>query len=92
MFPQQLATLTHYDAHGGMRVMGAAGGRGGVRVLELGSWEGLSACWLLTHVRTCSLLTCVDSFEGRQDRFPSPPSEFYAIHYFRYALVQYLPA
>jgi hypothetical protein len=39
---------------------------GGLRVLELGSWEGNSACWLASHVcfRTGDELVCVDSFAG----------------------------
>jgi glycosyltransferase involved in cell wall biosynthesis/predicted O-methyltransferase YrrM len=37
-----------------------------LRVLEIGSWEGRSACWLLTHVLTheSARITCVDLFEG----------------------------
>ena len=41
-------------------------GEGGLRVLELGSWEGNSACWLTSHVcfRKGDELVCVDSFAG----------------------------
>jgi glycosyltransferase involved in cell wall biosynthesis len=37
-----------------------------LRVLEIGSWEGRSTCWLLDHVLThpTARITCVDLFEG----------------------------
>lgn len=40
-------------------------GRPGLRFLEIGSWEGRSACWLLTRVLThpTASLTCIDPFE-----------------------------
>jgi hypothetical protein len=44
----------------------------GLRFLEIGSFEGHSACWLLDNVLTdcTSALTCVDFFEGTaQDMF-----------------------
>jgi hypothetical protein len=40
-------------------------GRPNLRFLEIGSFEGRSACWLLQHILThpTSTLTCVDPFE-----------------------------
>lgn len=37
-----------------------------LRVLEIGSWEGRSTCWLLENVLThpAARITCVDPFEG----------------------------
>ncbi len=37
-----------------------------VSVLEIGSWEGRSTCWLLDHILThdSAKITCVDTFEG----------------------------
>ncbi|MGI0489419.1 glycosyltransferase [Pantanalinema rosaneae CENA516] len=37
-----------------------------LRVLEIGSWEGRSTCWLVDHVLThpTARLTCIDTFEG----------------------------
>lgn len=37
-----------------------------LHMLELGSWEGRSACWLLDHILThgTSTLSCIDTFEG----------------------------
>ncbi|AVH69217.1 class I SAM-dependent methyltransferase [Nostoc sp. 'Lobaria pulmonaria (5183) cyanobiont'] len=34
--------------------------------LEIGSWEGMSACWLLDNILTheSSTITCIDTFEG----------------------------
>ena len=34
--------------------------------LEVGSWEGMSACWLLDNILTheSSTITCIDTFEG----------------------------
>ncbi|GAB4433883.1 MAG: hypothetical protein OHK0035_18680 [Cyanobacteria bacterium J069] len=41
-------------------------GRENLNALEIGSWEGRSACWLLENVLThpTAHLTCVDTFEG----------------------------
>jgi len=41
-------------------------GRENYSVLEVGSWEGRSACWLLEHVLThpTARLTCVDTWGG----------------------------
>lgn len=38
----------------------------GLKVLEIGSWEGRSTCWLIDHVLTheSARITCVDTFEG----------------------------
>lgn len=37
-----------------------------LRVLEIGSWEGRSTCWLIDHILThpTARLTCIDTFEG----------------------------
>ncbi|MBD1862931.1 MULTISPECIES: class I SAM-dependent methyltransferase [Trichocoleus] len=41
-------------------------GQPNLTVLEIGSWEGRSTCWLLEDVLThpSSTITCVDTFEG----------------------------
>jgi predicted O-methyltransferase YrrM len=45
----------------------------GLRFLEIGSFEGLSCCWLLENILThdASKITCVDSFgfQGQGDKF-----------------------
>ncbi|HIK57419.1 MAG TPA: class I SAM-dependent methyltransferase [Synechococcales cyanobacterium M55_K2018_004] len=40
-----------------------------LNALEIGSWEGRSACWLLENILThpTARLTCVDSFEGNEE-------------------------
>lgn len=37
-----------------------------INILEIGSWEGMSACWLLDNILTheSSRITCIDTFEG----------------------------
>jgi glycosyltransferase involved in cell wall biosynthesis/predicted O-methyltransferase YrrM/Tfp pilus assembly protein PilF len=37
-----------------------------LRILEIGSWEGRSTCWLLENIATDSAarITCIDTFEG----------------------------
>ncbi|OCR02956.1 hypothetical protein BCD67_08290 [Oscillatoriales cyanobacterium USR001] len=37
-----------------------------LNILEIGSWEGRSTCWLLTNILThpSSRITCIDTFEG----------------------------
>ena len=37
-----------------------------VKVLEIGSWEGMSACWLLDNILTDdqARITCIDTFVG----------------------------
>lgn len=44
-------------------------GRPNLQVLEIGSFEGRSACWLLEHVLTGedASLDCVDTFEGSME-------------------------
>lgn len=44
-------------------------GRAHLNVLEVGTWEGRSACWLLENVLThdSARITCVDSFEGNPE-------------------------
>lgn len=46
-------------------------GQPGLMFLELGSWEGRSACWLLEHILThpTSRLVCADLFTRREDIF-----------------------
>lgn len=41
----------------------------GVKALEVGSWEGMSTCWLLDNVLTdpSAHITCIDTFEGSQE-------------------------
>lgn len=45
-------------------------GRAGLRVLEIGSYEGRSACWLMEHVVTGegASLTCVDPWAPYSDQ------------------------
>lgn len=55
------------------RALAPLAGRPGVRLLEIGSFEGRSATWFLKHVLTheSSELVCVDVFSrpGREARF-----------------------
>jgi SAM-dependent methyltransferase len=53
--------LTHF---------GSLAGRPGLRFLEIGSFEGRSACWIAEHLLTGegSLLVCVDPFNGYPDQ------------------------
>jgi predicted O-methyltransferase YrrM len=46
-------------------------GQPNLRFLEIGSFEGRSACWLLQHILTheTSSLTCVDPFEEGEELF-----------------------
>lgn len=48
------------------RVFADRAGRPGLRALEIGSFEGMSACWLLEHVLTHaeSRLICIDPFDS----------------------------
>jgi predicted O-methyltransferase YrrM len=41
----------------------------GLKVLEIGSWEGRSTCWLINHILThqSARITCIDTFEGGVD-------------------------
>ncbi len=41
-------------------------GQEGLKVLEIGSWEGRSTCWLLENILThdTATITCIDTFEG----------------------------
>ncbi|MBF2083494.1 class I SAM-dependent methyltransferase [Thermoleptolyngbya sp. C42_A2020_037] len=47
----------------------ALAGRENLNALEIGSWEGRSACWLLENVLThpTARLTCVDTFAGSSE-------------------------
>lgn len=49
---------------------GALAGRPGLRFLEIGSFEGRSACWIAEHLLTGdgSILVCVDPFNGYPDQ------------------------
>lgn len=40
------------------------------RILEIGSYEGKSACWILEHMDSDAHLTCVDTWEGGGDLSP----------------------
>lgn len=42
-----------------------------LHVLEIGSWEGRSTCWFLTHVLThdAARMTCVDTFGGSEEHY-----------------------
>ena len=53
--------LTHF---------GSLAGRPGLRFLEIGSFEGRSACWIAEHLLTGegSTLICVDPFNGYPDQ------------------------
>lgn len=41
----------------------------GVKALEVGSWEGMSTCWLLDNVLTdpSAQITCIDTFGGSDE-------------------------
>lgn len=41
-------------------------GQAGLKVLEIGSWEGRSTCWLIYHIltHTSARITCIDTFAG----------------------------
>jgi SAM-dependent methyltransferase len=49
---------------------GSLAGRPGLRFLEIGSFEGRSACWIAEHLLTGegSILVCVDPFSGYPDQ------------------------
>lgn len=51
------------------RHLKALRGRKGLRFLEIGSWEGRSACWFLENVLThpSSRIICIDTFQGAPD-------------------------
>ena len=40
-----------------------------VQFLEIGSWEGRSACWILDNILThpTACLTCIDTFQGSRE-------------------------
>lgn len=42
-----------------------------VQGLEIGSWEGRSACWFIENILTgeSSKLTCIDTFKGNPENF-----------------------
>jgi len=49
----------------------------GVKALEVGSWEGMSTCWLLDNVLTdpSAQITCIDTFKGSDENM------IYSYHY-----------
>jgi SAM-dependent methyltransferase len=49
---------------------GSLAGRAGLRFLEIGSFEGRSACWIAEHLLTGdgSILVCVDPLSGYPDQ------------------------
>jgi hypothetical protein len=53
--------LTHF---------GSLAGQPGLRFLEIGSFEGRSACWIAEHLLTGegSILVCIDPFNGYPDQ------------------------
>ncbi len=57
-FTQNIPSWTRHLAH--------LKDRPNVRALEVGSWEGRSACWLLQNILThpTARLTCIDVFES----------------------------
>lgn len=56
-------------------------GRPGARGLEIGSFQGRSAVWLLENVLThpTSRLTCVDTFEGSVENTPGQKADLFNI-------------
>ena len=46
------------------------------KILEIGSWEGRSACWFLRTFETAHL-TCVDTWEGSTEHTPDMISGIY---------------
>lgn len=56
-----------HSPHWGRHVLPWAEDRGPLNILEIGSYEGASACWLLEHLmdHPGSRLTCVDQWEQR---------------------------
>lgn len=48
------------------RSVGKFSGRAGLRILEIGSWEGRSTCWMIDHLLTdaTARITCIDTFLG----------------------------
>jgi SAM-dependent methyltransferase len=53
-----------------LRYFGSLAGRPGLRFLEIGSFEGRSACWIAEHLLAGdgSMLVCVDPFNGYPDQ------------------------
>ncbi|MFH1670328.1 MAG: class I SAM-dependent methyltransferase [Patescibacteria group bacterium] len=49
-------------------------GKPHLKFLEIGSWEGRSACWLLQNILThpTSTLTCIDTFQGSPEHLEDP--------------------
>jgi tetratricopeptide (TPR) repeat protein len=48
------------------KVVGKLAGAPGLKVLEIGSWEGRSTCWMIDHLLTdaAARITCIDTFLG----------------------------
>lgn len=55
-----------------------------IRCLEIGSWQGTSAAWLLDKVvsKRGGLLTCIDTFEGSSEHLPWLGSLPHSIEYY----------
>ena len=47
-------------------MVGKLAGKSGLKVLEIGSWEGRSTCWMIDHLLTdaAARITCIDTFLG----------------------------
>lgn len=56
-------------------------GRADLNVLEIGSWEGRSACWLLEQVLThpTAEITCIDTFQGSLENQSLNPEDLHAL-------------
>lgn len=56
-------------------------GRADLKVLEIGSWEGRSACWLLEQVLThpTAEITCIDTFQGSLENQSLNPEDLHAL-------------
>ncbi len=56
-------------------------GQASLKVLEIGSWEGRSACWLLEHVLTdpTAEITCIDTFQGSLENQSLNPEDLQSL-------------
>ena len=56
-------------------------GQANLNVLEIGSWEGRSACWLLEHVLTdpTAEITCIDTFQGSLENQSLNPQDLQSL-------------
>ena len=58
-----------HESYWNEHLVGWGKAHGPANILEIGTYEGRSACWFLTHVMEHpeSRLTCVDSWQVRSD-------------------------